>query len=114
MTPEQLVPEWRERAAGLGLTRGGGRRAHRARRDPTPVREADIEQITTRLAGPFGLTERRSTFTRRDVLQAWCEQLPADANVSVAEIERLADGFLRSPHAVVLAEGERLAVAAPP
>ena len=79
------------RAARAGVARasgraradaGGGRGAHRARAIDTGARgrrRADHH----RLAGPFGLTERRSTFTRRDVLQAWCEQLPADADVSV-------------------------------
>ncbi len=28
----------------------------------------------------YGLTERASTFTRRDVVHAWCERLPAGAN----------------------------------
>ena len=106
VTPEQLVPEWRRRASGLGLTpellrQLGGR----ARSEPMSAGLA--EQIAERLAGPAGLTERRSTFTRRDVLQMFCEQIPSGVDVSTADFERLADAFVRSPHAVVLAEGER-------
>ena len=78
VTPEQLVPEWRERAAQLGLTpdvvraiRGDGRgRGHAAEL---------VEEIAERLGGPAGLTRQRSTFTRRDVVQAFCEALPTDA-----------------------------------
>ena len=50
-----------------------------------------------------GLTARRSSFTRRDVLQAWSERVPAAADVSVVDLERLADEFLASERAVVLA-----------
>ncbi len=40
------------------------------------------------------------------MLQAWCERLPAGAPVDVALLERLADHFLESEDAVVLAVGE--------
>lgn len=106
VTPEQLVPEWRERAAGLGLTweviRDLGERT-----PSKALRDVDVEAIADRLAGPHGLTERRSTFTRRDVLQAWCELLPPGVDLTLAGIEELADAFLRSQRVVVLAEGER-------
>ena len=81
VTPEQLVPEWRERAAELGLRpaeriRELARSRARSRRS-TPSR---LERRSRHaLAGPDGLTRERSTFTRRDVLQALCERLPAGA-----------------------------------
>ena len=106
VTPERLVPEWRERAAQLGLTRevigGLGGRVRVAALTPESV-----EEIAAWLAGPTGLTEKRSTFTRRDVLQALCEALPASASLRATDVERLADEFLRSPLAVPLVAGER-------
>ena len=106
VTPEQLVPEWRERAVQLGLTpelvRTLGGRVRSA-----PLPGDLVEEIAEWLAGPTGLTQDRTTFTRRDVLQALCERLPASACISTRDAERLADSFLASPRAVVLAEGER-------
>ena len=71
-----------------------------------PLQAQELEEIADRLAGPVGLTARRSSFTRRDVLQAWSEALPAGADVSIATLERLADDFLRSERAVVLATSD--------
>jgi hypothetical protein len=70
--------------------------------------DAELERrIAEELAGPDGLTRQRSTFTRRDVIQAFCERLPAGAGVTVAEVERAADRFLASERGVALAVGER-------
>src|SRR5688500_3814729 len=70
--PEQLVPEWRTRAAQLGLSpevvRSLGGRARLE-----PLRPEVVEEIAEWLGGPQGLTRRRSTYTRRDVIQALCE-----------------------------------------
>ena len=44
------------------------------------------------LAGPEGVTGRRSTFDRRDVVKAVCAHLPAGA--PVADVVGLVDGFL--------------------
>jgi len=55
------------------------------------------------LAGSDGLTRQASTFTRRDVLQAWCERLPAGADV--ATVEELASSFLAGGKAVALGDG---------
>ena len=105
VTPEQLVPEWRERAAQLGLSpevvRSLGGRAR-----SEPLRPEVLEEIAEWLAGPQGLTRRRSTFTRRDVIQALCEALPASAGLAVEDVERLADAFLRSDRVIVLAVGD--------
>ena len=67
------------------------------------------ERAAARLAAPDGLTHRRSTFTRRDVVQAAVRGGARGADVTVAEIERAADRFLRSDRAVVLAVGDRRA-----
>jgi hypothetical protein len=52
----------------------------------------DLAAVAEDLAGPGGLTARASTFTRRDVVRAWCERL--DAGASVEEVELLADATL--------------------
>ncbi len=51
------------------------------------------------LGSPTGLTEPRSSSTRRDVVQAWCERLAHGGDV--AEIEQLADQLLASEDVVV-------------
>jgi conjugative relaxase-like TrwC/TraI family protein len=105
VTPERLVPEWRRRAAELGLD-ADKLRSLVGLEHPTPLTAERADAIADRLAGASGLTERRSSFTPRDVVQAYCELVPASAGLSVAEMEKLASGFLRSQRAVVLATGE--------
>lgn len=106
--PGQLVPEWRQRAATLGLA---------PERIPALLDRAVLarlgpemeEAIAVRLAAADGLTRQRSTFTRRDVIQAFCEAMPPGTDATVEAIEAAADRFLRSERAVVLAVGERRA-----
>src|SRR3954452_4119828 len=81
--------------------------ALRGRVRAAPLRAELVEKIAGLLAGPTGLTEQRATFTRRDVLQALCEQLPASAGLRTSDVERIADAFLQSPRAIALATGER-------
>jgi conjugative relaxase-like TrwC/TraI family protein len=102
VSPEQLVPEWRERARELGLDHEVVRGLVGLER-PAEIARTEIEDIAGRLAGSSGLTARRSSFTRRDVLQAWSERVRATADVSIVELERFADDFLVSEQAVVLA-----------
>src|SRR5215210_244632 len=106
VTPEQLVPEWRHRAVQVGLTHDLVQ-ALRGRVRSAPLPAELVERIGRLLAGPTGLTEQRATFTRRDVLQALCEQLPASAGLRTSDVERIADEFLQSPRAIALATGER-------
>ena len=76
-------------------------RAERAGSD-----DGEVDELLERLAGPEGLTAERSTFTRRDVLQALAGGLPAGVDVGIGELERIADRFLGSERVVVLADGE--------
>jgi hypothetical protein len=103
---EELVGEWRQRAADLGLAIESIprllRRARAKRLGP-----ATEHSIVTGLAGPDGLTKQRSAFTRRDLLQAICEALAPGTGATVEELEALADRFLQSERAVVLAAGVR-------
>src|SRR5215210_685525 len=69
VTPEQLVPEWRERAASLGLS--VARIDELLGRSVGEQLSPELElAIAEALAAPDGLTRQRSTFTRRDVIQA--------------------------------------------
>jgi conjugative relaxase-like TrwC/TraI family protein len=99
--PQRLMPEWRERAASLGFD--DDEMDCVFGRQTTPELSVDsVREVADELAGPGGLTHRVSSFSRRDVVRAWCERLPAGADVSSARAERLADRFLASPRAVAL------------
>ncbi len=65
---------------------------------PSTINDRRRQQIEAALLGADGLTAQRSTFDRRDVLQAWCNRLRAGA--PIAEIEVLADRALASPAVV--------------
>ena len=100
--PEQLAPEWRLRAARLGLDETRiGRLFDRETLTP-PAWDAAFAE----LAAPTGLTQNESTFGRREVLQALCER--AGQGATVQQLERAADAFLSSPAVVRLANGQRV------
>ncbi|MEX1009658.1 MAG: MobF family relaxase [Acidimicrobiia bacterium] len=83
--------EWQESAADDGIDATAiGRLTGRVR--STGVTDTTLQGIETELLGPDGLTARASTFDRRDVIQAWCNQLPHGAPTT--EIERAADQTL--------------------
>jgi conjugative relaxase-like TrwC/TraI family protein len=94
--PEALAPEWRRRAARFGLDPSRIDRLLRRRTLAKPDWEPGFEQ----LAAASGLTQHRSSFGRRDVLQALCEL--AGQGATVYEIEQAADAFLRRPTVVRL------------
>jgi Ti-type conjugative transfer relaxase TraA len=90
----RLREEWRARAAEHGLT------------------QERVEELLTRrwreLARPGDidlaeLTRKRSTFTRRDILQAICEAHP-DGAPTIEELEARADQSLRGPEIVRIAD----------
>ena len=96
-------------AAGVARARGGaGVRRARAcaqvfgRIEPPVVTREALRSAADRLASPQGLTERVSSFSRRDVIRAWCEELPPGAQLDSERVERLADAFLGSERAVAL------------
>lgn len=95
-----LHDEWRERAATLGFATS--RFAELTERNEAhPLDRVAAAGMQAELLGPHGLTERRSTFGRREALQAWAERLREGADVEV--VERLADDLLADPGAVALA-----------
>jgi hypothetical protein len=101
--PDDLIKEWNLRAAALGfgheeLSRIVGRA--RAHREPLAW-----DNMFAALAGPHGLTQRASTFSRRDVLLAICEALPPGTPIDARRLERAAEQFLRSERVVALLPG---------
>ena len=97
---DSLRDRWREQAARLGfeweqLAGLTGRALDQ------PLTLQQVERTSAELASPQGLTRDRASFTRREVIQAWCDRLPQGAEVPMAEA--LADEFLDSEHSVPLA-----------
>ena len=99
--PESLITGWRETAERLGV--GPEQLAAVLDRGPRHLPAIDAGSVAEELGGAQGLTRQASTFTRRDVIQAWCERLPAGADVPT--VEELAGGFLSGGHAVALGAG---------
>jgi len=93
--PEPPDVLWR-RAVEAGLTPRvlAGVLGRRARRQKRP----SIAVLDRELVGADGLTARDSSFTRRDVIQAWCERLPQGA--PAGQIEAATDALLSSPFVV--------------
>lgn len=88
---EALLDRWRDEAAELGFGP--------AEIDGCLSREVvestlDIEATFRRLAGPTGLTQHASSFTRKEVVEAIAEA--GAAGLQAGDIERLADAFLGS------------------
>jgi conjugative relaxase-like TrwC/TraI family protein len=100
VTPEGLLPEWRARAASLGLTaeRIAGLVGHDVA--VGPVTDAAMAKAMAALAAPTGLTAHFSTFSRRDLVRALCERLGPGADA--AAVEHAADTFLATPGVVAL------------
>jgi conjugative relaxase-like TrwC/TraI family protein len=98
---EQLVREWRARAAELGLGEQELARIVGRARSAEPDERA-WRRVGQQLASPLGLTGRDATFTRDDVIQGFCEWLPPGVRLDAPMIEAAADRFLASPEAVPL------------
>jgi conjugative relaxase-like TrwC/TraI family protein len=99
VTPAELAPEWRERAAALGLDR----EALGAVLDRVTFRAlgADAKRaIADELAGARGLTRQASSFDRRDVVCAFAAA--AQHGATREEVEAFADAFLGDPRVVPL------------
>lgn len=97
---DRLREDWRARAAEHGLTRFRVRALFGRGR----VRDLDVERfedVASALEGAGGLTCERSTFCRRDVLQAVAEA--AGRGARVGDLEARADAFLARSSVVELA-----------
>ena len=60
------------------------------------------QQLTDALLEPTGLTEKRASFDRRDLLRGVCEQLPAGTPVRLTGLRALATRVLRDTRVVPL------------
>jgi Ti-type conjugative transfer relaxase TraA len=101
VTPAGLLTEWQNRAAALGLTSEAiASLVGRSEQPPEALTDTVVARAFAPLAAPTGLTAHSSTFTRRDVVRALCEQLgPAG---DAAAVETAADRFLANPAVVAL------------
>ena len=95
---ETLRGRWRQRAQELGFD-VGDLEAVLGQADRRPLNASDRDRILSHLGSAEGLTKEASTFCRRDVVRAVCEQLPAGAEA--AEVEHLADQFLSADQQVI-------------
>jgi hypothetical protein len=107
VSADELAEGWRSLAATLGLDA-------RAIRDltgrvvaPTLDRGTWLRTVAA-LIGPSGLTLRRATFSRREVIQALCERLPAGVSLDARLLGRAADAVLRSREVVPLVPEQSL------
>jgi hypothetical protein len=76
-----------------------------------PATRAELKAALSELAGPAGLTEQASTFTRADVVDALAKRLPVapSAQEALTQAEEAADQFL-AERAVRVAYDRRLGV----
>ena len=90
--------DWQQAAADHGIDTSTSINRLTGKARATGLTERQREQIEETLLGSDGLTAQTSTFDRRDVLQAWCNHLPAGA--PIADIEALAHHTLTATAAV--------------
>jgi conjugative relaxase-like TrwC/TraI family protein len=76
-----------------------------------PATHSELDAALSELAGPEGLTEQASTFTRTDVVDALAKRLPVapSAHQALTQAEEAADRFL-AERAVRVARDQRLGV----
>jgi TrwC relaxase/AAA domain/UvrD-like helicase C-terminal domain len=90
-----LVDNWAHRAAKLNVWRTtiDGLADHQPRTSLAPGSPDEVRRIEAQLLGPDGLTERASTFDRRDVVRTLASAYPNGATVALLEAH--ADAILR-------------------
>lgn len=74
----ELRTRWADQARTMGYDPAHLREVI-GRTEPAALTEAERVVVEDRLLGADGLTAHESTFDRRDVLQAWCNELPGGA-----------------------------------
>ncbi len=89
---ERAVEEWRARASEHGFGACELAALFGRPRDLGASRVEDLDATTARMLGPAGLTQRSSSFTRREVIQALAEAHRDGAPAGA--LEALADEFL--------------------
>lgn len=101
ISADELADGWRSLAATLGLDARAIRALTGRVVTPTLDRGTWLRTVAA-LIGRGGLTLRRATFSRRDVIQALCERLPTGARLDARLLGRAADAVLRSRDVVPL------------
>jgi len=98
-SPEATQRErWRERALASGFDP-----EQRTTVPSLPMPgEIDADSVVATLAGPDGLTAKRSTFDPRDVLRGICETIPGGANIDLDRLLELGRAVVRSQDTVPL------------
>src|SRR4051812_962586 len=97
--PMSLRDRWRAEARAAGVEPSDlAEGLHRVGTPPG----ADTDAVIAALVGADGLTHKRSTFDRRDVLQGVCEQIPAGAPVTLADLRAMATSVVRDESVVPL------------
>ena len=89
--PDDLRQQWAARARRLGHSPAALLDFVRTGHKPPLV---DMTALTAQLTGPTGLTKRKTTVDRRDVLQALCDALPAGSAVTLDHLDQLAHTVL--------------------
>ncbi len=94
----ELRTRWARQARGMGYDPARLRDAL-GRSEPADLTDSARLVVEDRLLGPDGLTRNESSFDRRDIIQAWCNSLPAGAPVARIEelTERLIDRHQTAP-----------------
>jgi conjugative relaxase-like TrwC/TraI family protein len=70
------------------------------------VTDVDLAELSAKLVGPSGLTERQTTFTTRDVHQAVAEW--AGDRFTASQVRAVAEAFLADHRVVACGPGERV------
>lgn len=99
VTPDKLLPTWREKAEKLGLTE---KVVHSLLNQSQyqEVTYSNSRRLVDELVGPSGLTESASSFNRRDLLRSLAERIGL---ASVKQLESFADRLLSSDRVIPLA-----------
>lgn len=91
-TATDLREQWTTTARNLGHDPAKVLAAALGAGSPATV---DLVALIAELTGPTGLTRRKTTVDRRDVLQALCEALPAGTTVSLGYVDQLCEHLTR-------------------
>jgi conjugative relaxase-like TrwC/TraI family protein len=109
--PVGLHERWRREARAAGFARGLVRSVlHRPEvsallaqaRESSAATGSAATQVAESLLGPAGLTDKCSTFDRRDLFRGVCDQLPAGLPIRLSGLRALATRVLRDERVVPL------------
>ncbi len=103
--PEALRPAWHRRLDAAGFDARAAAACYGRQAAPLLVTEEDRNKLFRRLGGQVGVTERASTFDRRDVIQFVAEW--SGDRLEANQIADLADEWLTTEQVVTLDAARR-------